>query len=130
MKKTTFLFPILLFLLCCCSFKDSVELQNGYKIWFMSASKVYIGNMDNILVVGPSVEGLYTEREFIAGIVNDYSKKYFVIDTKQNVVFKELDNLEWQEKLKFLRLNHEPVLVPPTTLYNVIIKLHRLCGKI
>jgi len=102
-----------------CSSNYIVELQNGYKIWFMSATKVYIGNHEDSLVVGPNVEGLYAKDHYIVGIVDNSDVGYFVIDTVKNTVKKNLSKKIWKTELLAIGLSKDISLVPPTTNFKI-----------
>ena len=60
---------LIMILFACHGYDFVVELQNGYKLWKMNANEIYIGNRDDVLVVGPGIMGIETKKEYVFGLV-------------------------------------------------------------
>ena len=126
-RLSRILFFILL-LSASCTNTAAVDLQNGYKIWFMSASEVYIGDKHGVLVVGPTVTGLSAKGDMIIGLVektrkdnnnSDIKPGYFIVNTKNGNVTTGLTMQSWNEELKRNNIKSSPELISPTTNFKI-----------
>lgn len=126
-KRTLTLF-ILLLLSVSCTNSSNVDLQNGYQICFMSATEVYIGNKQGVLVVGPTVTGLFAKDDYIVGLVKksrkdnnnpDVKPGYFIVNTKNETVTTGLTLQAWIDELNKNKIKSLPELRPPTTNFKI-----------
>ena len=118
-KNRNLIFIIILLIYGCHKYEFTIDLQNGYKLWRVSESELYIGNSEDVFVVGPRVESLEIAGDYIIGLViepkkfnssMDIKPGYFLINTISNNVIKGLTKKEWDDKLKTYGITNKPNL--------------------
>lgn len=125
MMRACLLSSLVFMCLCCgCGGNDfAVGLQNGYRLWKMNANEVYLAKPDDVLVIGPKIVLLNTDKEFIFGLVERPERThanmeiipgYFLVDTKTHTLEKGLSKDAWLIRLKACGISGEPDLKRPT----------------
>lgn len=123
-RKGLFASLVLMCLCCGCGGNDFiVDLQNGYRLWKMSAKEVCIAKPDGSLIIGPKIVLLDMDEEYIFGLAEipeNYSKTdgfkpgYFLVDTKKHTWDQGLSKDAWLIRLKTCGISVEPELRKPT----------------
>lgn len=112
-KKMYFLFFLMVALAACAKADPEFELPNGYKIWKMNSSEIYLSQADDELIVGPGLDLLGVAGDVIVVhcleekfAINGFENMpgYNLVDTKTGAIEKELSLSELQEMLKKKKL--------------------------
>lgn len=108
----------------------SIDLPNGYR--YIKTFSEYEGRLisnPKKLVILRHIAELSSRGDLVFGCtkipekyfpIKEYSIRYFIIDTKNHLMSKELTKSQWLEVLAKYGITEEPPLTKPTRFYRVM----------